>query len=128
MEQTQLPLGPSFENRGLFADHFLKTRLPDLAEWRIPDDLERVFEKIKSLYRAKAVRFTTRTNEAQTEHDFIRPVLDVLWGDDCYEVQAGIPNLDARRQPDYAFFRHRRIDETPKRAKAHLSIGVLFLR
>src|SRR5437867_3310691 len=104
MEQTQLPLRPSFENRGLFADHFLKTRLPHLAEWRIPGELEPAFEKIKSLYRAKAARFTKRTNEAQTEHDFIRPVLDVLWGDDCYEVQASIPNLDARRQPDYAFF------------------------
>ncbi len=36
-------------------------------------------------------------------------MLDILWKEnasgDCYEVQVNIPNVDARRQPDYAFFR-----------------------
>jgi hypothetical protein len=48
-----------------------------------------------------------RTNEAQTEHDLIRPLLDLLWGEGAYQVQVTIPNVDSRRQPDYAFFNSR---------------------
>ena len=96
-------------NRGLFADHFLEHRLPDMPEWRAADELEEAFKVLQKRYRQHAVRFSKKTNEAQTEHDFVQPVLDILWRDrepgDCYEVQVRIPNLDADRQPDYAFFR-----------------------
>ncbi|MGA2035374.1 MAG: hypothetical protein ABSG68_24265, partial [Thermoguttaceae bacterium] len=99
----------AYFNRGLFADHFLEHRLPELPEWREVDGLETSFKALQRRYRQHAARFTKRTNEAQTEHDFVQPVLDVLWRDrepgDCYEVQVRIPNIDADRQPDYAFFR-----------------------
>jgi type I restriction-modification system DNA methylase subunit len=107
--QTHLELGDQFNNRGLFADHFLNDPqghlLKTLPEWQKPEGLVDAFRIIQKLFRDKAARFNEQTNEAQTERDFVRPVLDAVWGADCYEVQVSIPNLDARRQPDYALFR-----------------------
>jgi len=98
-----LPLDDTFRNTGLFADHFLEHRLPELPEWQAADDVAEVFSRVKMLFEERAAQFTGDTNEAQTENDFIRPVLDILWGHECYQVQAEIPNADARRVPDYAF-------------------------
>ncbi|RJQ65745.1 MAG: hypothetical protein C4519_27320 [Desulfobacteraceae bacterium] len=110
--QSSLPLGfELFINRGLFADHFLKDseRLTAMPEWRDNSGLEETFRQILQLYTTKASRFSSRTNEQQTERDFVRSVLDILWHEqnpgDAYEVQVSIPNVDVRRQPDYAFFR-----------------------
>ncbi len=107
--QISLALGDPFWNRGLFADHFLKDRIGELDQWKSSERLAEAFAAIDRLYREKASRFRNTTNESQTERDFVRPVLDILWKEnepgDCYEVQVNIPNVDARRQPDYAFFR-----------------------
>jgi len=102
-----------FNNRGLFADHYLKDEhgnlLKALPEWQQASGLDAAFAAIQKLFREKATRFAANTNEAQTERDFVRPILNILWAEgepgDCYQVQVAIPNLDARRQPDYAFFR-----------------------
>jgi hypothetical protein len=108
-KQGRLPLDKPFLNRGLFADHFLEHRLQQLDEWKAADGLDDAFQAIQKLYRENAAEFTDDTNEPQTEHDFIQPVLDLLWRErgagDCYRVQVVIPNLDGHRQPDYAFFR-----------------------
>ena len=99
----------AFQNRGLFANHYLKDRLPKREEWKAPAGIDESFDAILSLYNERAVHFSEKTNEPQTERDFIRPVLDVLWREDMpgdsYEVQVTIPNVDKRRQPDFAFFR-----------------------
>jgi hypothetical protein len=110
VNQLRFPnLSNPYRNQGLFADHFLKDRLPQLQEWQQVEGLDDAFKRIWELYIDRASNFTSRTNEAQAEHDFIRPVLDILWREqregDCYQVQVSIRSLDARRQPDYAFFR-----------------------
>ena len=99
-----LPLDDTFRNAGLFADHFLEHRLPELPEWQAAEDVVEVFSRVKALFETRAAQFTDDTNEAQTENDLIRPLLDILWGHECYQVQAEISNADARRVPDYAFF------------------------
>jgi hypothetical protein len=109
-QQPPLPMSwPAFANKGLFADNYLENRLKEEAEWQATDGVEEAFQGVHSLYKRKAAHFTARTNEAQTEHDFIQPVLDLLWqepgGGDCYQVQVRIPHPDLQRQPDYAFFR-----------------------
>ncbi len=108
--RSQLSFGERFNNRNLFADHFLRERLADLPEWQEAQGLEEAFAAINKLYQERVRSFTDATNEAQTEHDFIRPVLDILWGEtqpgDCYDVQDTIPNLDSYRKPDYALFRY----------------------
>ncbi|MDO8588209.1 MAG: N-6 DNA methylase [Armatimonadota bacterium] len=105
--QGVLRLSP-VNNRDLFAHNYIDNRLPELLEWRNPDGIEEAFRAILDIYNQKATGLAN-ANEAQTELDFVRPVLGVLWGEqqtgDCYQVQAVIPTLDGRRQPDYAFFR-----------------------
>lgn len=110
--QPSLPLElRAHHNQGLFAEHYLNNpdRLQALDECRQARGVEDAFRTIAHLYRDKAAHFHKRTNESQTEHDFIQPVLSLLWGEqrsgDCYQVQVSIPNVDVRRQPDYAFFR-----------------------
>jgi len=98
-----LPLDDPIRNSGLFADHFLQHKLPGLGEWQALEGLEGAFAEVKAIYTA-AAEFGDNTNEAQTENDLIRPLLDILWGHDCYQVQTGLPNLDAYGRPDYAFF------------------------
>jgi type I restriction-modification system DNA methylase subunit len=102
--QPTLPfLEHAFINRSLFADHFLKVRLPERPEWNETEGLEAAFTALQRLYQA--VQFNKATNEAQTEADFIRPALDILWGRGAYQVQVSLPGGDTRRQPDYALFR-----------------------
>jgi hypothetical protein len=42
-------------------------------------------------------------NEAQTERDLVRPVLEVLGH--TFEVQAPLETLDGTKRPDYVFYR-----------------------
>ncbi|MBI2843326.1 MAG: N-6 DNA methylase [Armatimonadetes bacterium] len=99
---------PVYENRSLFADNFIEHHLPGLPEWQAPDGLEAAFEAISRIYQDTRTRLL-RLNEPQTEHDFIQPILDILWGEDnpgdSYQVQVTISNVDDPRQPDYGFFR-----------------------
>jgi len=105
--QVVLALKDCYTNRGLFAKNYLDNRLPELAEWHRATGLDAAYDAILDLYRAKA-QVLNGFNEAQTEQDFIQPILDILWQEqqphDTYQVQVTIPNTDARRQPDYAFF------------------------
>jgi hypothetical protein len=110
--QASLPLGlRAHNNQGLFADHYLDhpERLQTLDAWRQATGVEEALRKMTQLYSDRAAHFNRRINEYQTEHDFIQPVLNLLWREqragDCYQVQVSIPNADVRRQPDYAFFR-----------------------
>jgi len=106
LEQS-LPLDcGNYDNRGLFADHFLRDpqRLRAMEEWEQAAGVEETRQKIAHLWQKRASRFNGLTNEAQTENGFIRPVLNILWGENCFQVQVAIPNVEGRRQPDYAFF------------------------
>lgn len=98
-----------YNNRGLFADHYLRERLKDLDEWKQATGVAEAFEHIRTLYTQQKARLNDRTNEAQTERDFIQPILNFLWKEqqegDCYQVQVSIPSVHGRPQPDYAFFR-----------------------
>jgi hypothetical protein len=111
VNQLRLPnLAKPYHNQGLFADHFLagQDRLLQLPEWQSAGNIQDALQAIWGLYNERAVKFTPRTNEAQTERNFIQPVLDILWCEsqegDCYQVQSGISTLDVHRRPDYAFF------------------------
>lgn len=106
-ENLALSLVERYNNCGLFADNYLKSRMNDLADWRKTPGLDEAFEAIKKLY-GETREALAYSNEAQTEADFIRPILDLLWADDgkCWDVQVLIPALGERgKQPDYAFFR-----------------------
>jgi len=92
-----------FLNRGLFSEHFLKARLPRWKDWQIDDELVEFRRRLASLYEStKAI--LPLANEAQTEKEFVQPVLDLLGYADSYIVQAPTQIGEHTNRPDYALF------------------------
>ncbi|MGB3218879.1 MAG: hypothetical protein WBD79_15880, partial [Anaerolineae bacterium] len=61
--------------KSLFSQHYLQTRLPEHAEWTA--DPRPVFETVAGLWE-RARTLGASWNEAQTEQEFVKPVLDAL--------------------------------------------------
>jgi type I restriction-modification system DNA methylase subunit len=93
----------AFVNRGLFSDHFLQARLPEWKEWKIDTELVAFHESLRSLYDSKKP-ILPHLNEAQTELEFVQPVLDLLGYADSYIVQAPTKVGQHTNRPDYALF------------------------
>ena len=92
-----------FINRGLFSDHFLRERLPEWKEWNVNEEFECFRGSLLALYEAKKP-ILTGLNEAQTEEEFIKPVLDMLGYANSYIVQASTKIGQQTNRPDYALF------------------------
>jgi len=101
--------GSWFQNRGLFSDHFLKARLPQWKEWETDEGLVTFRKELMSLYKSKKP-ILPYLNEAQTEEEFVQPVLDLLGYASSYIVQAPTKIGQQTNRPDYALFP----DETTK--------------
>ena len=87
-------------SKSLFSQHYLQTRLSDHAEWSA-DPLP-VFDAVRRLWeRARAMGGTW--NEAQTEQEFVKPVLDALGWSYIVQVKAQRRGGSVTR-PDYALF------------------------
>jgi hypothetical protein len=88
-------------NRALFSDHYLADRLPRRHDWRA---LEPEAARALAAIRAIHAGFHPSDNEAQTEQDWIKPVLAALGH--VFEVQPSlaVPGRAAQR-PDYVFYR-----------------------
>jgi len=88
-----------FTNRGLFSDYVLLERMQYPDGWE--SNCEDALHKIKTLY-GKEITFLEVYNEAQTESNFIRPVLDILgWS---FEPQIKFHHRGRNKLPDYALF------------------------
>jgi type I restriction-modification system DNA methylase subunit len=99
-QPVQLQLsGASHRNQRLFSDHYLDHILP--KQWDIlRDEAFQVMTQLQGLY----TRFTPNTNnEAQTEDDWIKPVLRATGH--TFEVQAFLKTPDGAKRPDYFFYR-----------------------
>jgi len=92
-----------FVNRGLFSGHFLQARLPEWKEWKVDAELAPFRESLQSLYDSKK-SILPHLNEAQTEVEFVQPVLDLLGYADSYMVQAPTKVGQHTNRPDYALF------------------------
>jgi len=92
-----------FQNRGLFSDHFLQARLPEWKEWKVDAELVPFQESLQSLYDSKK-SILPHLNEAQTEVEFVQPVLDLLGYADSYIVQATTKVGQHTNRADYALF------------------------
>jgi type I restriction-modification system DNA methylase subunit len=93
----------AFVNRGLFSDHFIQEHLPTWKEWGVDAELIPFRNGLKALYEAKKP-LLVNMNEAQTEDEFIKPVLDLLGYTDSYMVQASTKLGKQTSRPDYALF------------------------
>jgi len=101
---TKSPSSPDeaglwFQNRGLFSDHFLQARLPEWKDWQKDEGLANFRQELMALYESKKATLP-KMNEAQTEKEFIQPVLDFLGYADSYIVQSAV----GAGIPDYALF------------------------
>lgn len=90
-------------NHGLFSDYYLNETLRRHPDWRnrVEEALP-VMEQIKDIF----VRYqpTTTEKEAQTEEDWVRPVLRAL-GHANFAVQPSLKTPDGTKAPDYVFYR-----------------------
>lgn len=84
MTIAQLPLHERrHANQQLFSDHYLNTLLPNRPDWKmLALDARPTMEAIRAIF----TRYTPSNNEAQTEKDLVRPILDILGH--TYEIQA----------------------------------------
>ena len=96
-------------NHYLFADYYLDRRTRDRQEWR-EADAGSTFAAVTALWR----RFKPQgDNEAQTEADWIRPVLEALGH--RYNVQVGMQTPLGVKVPDYVFYPDEATRQAAKR-------------
>ena len=88
---------PIYNNRALFSSYYLEK----VVEEQTDASLTAVYEQMQRLY-APIATAAVRMNEAQTEEQFIRPVLRILGH--AFEVQPTLRTAQGTKQPDYAFF------------------------
>lgn len=74
---TPHPKRRFFVNKSLFSQHYLAERLPQLPEWEA--DTAAAFDRLRQLWD-RAAEFGAGWNEAQTEEEFIKPVLSEVLG------------------------------------------------
>ena len=98
--QLPLPVAQPHRNRQLFSDYYLNAILPQRPDWRMLAPAARpVMAQVAAIVDA----YTPRSNEAQTEHELVRPVLKALGH--TFEVQAPLATPDGTKKPDYVFYR-----------------------
>jgi len=87
------------QTKTLFSSHYLENRLPDHPEWT--EDPRPVFDVVRGLWQ-KTRQYGDSWNEAQTEEEFIKPVLKALgWS---FIVQPKARRRGRTTRPDYALF------------------------
>ena len=95
--QLPLPTAQLHRNRQLFSDYFLNVTLPQNPAWRLlAADARQVRDTLQAIFAA----YTPSSNEAQTEHGLVRPVLQALGH--SFELQAPLQTPDGTKKPDYS--------------------------
>lgn len=96
--QLSLPR-TSHQNQGLFSDYYLDNILPQ--QWQaLKDEAALALKKLQSIYD----KFTPNpNNEAQTEDDWIKPVLREI-GHAFFDVQVPLTVPHGTQKPDYIFY------------------------
>ena len=89
------------KNQSLFSNYYLASRIVEQSQWMNTPNIESDYAAIKGLFDAVAPN-AGQFNEAQTERDFIQPVLEQLGH--VFQVQLTIQTSQGVRVPDYAFF------------------------
>lgn len=86
-------------NKPLFSSHYLEHRLGDSPEWSL--NPRPTFDALQQLYQTKKA-LLPNLNEAQTEEEFIKPVLAILGF--SYIAQVVAKTKGRAERPDYALF------------------------
>ncbi|MCB0239233.1 MAG: hypothetical protein KDH08_11460, partial [Anaerolineae bacterium] len=94
--QPELPF-VTHRNHYLFSDYYLDNRVAERREWR-DSDAQPAFDAVSQLWQARRSALLN-ANEAQTESDWIRPVLDLLGH--FYTTQVSLITPQGNKIPDY---------------------------
>ncbi|MFL5384636.1 MAG: Eco57I restriction-modification methylase domain-containing protein [Longimicrobiaceae bacterium] len=89
-----------YDNRNLFSDHYLATGAREHPEWA--EEVDGAWSHALELYAATRHQLP-RLNEAQTEEEWVRPILARVLGW-SYSVQPDAPLFGRRNRPDYLLF------------------------
>ena len=99
MNTQNLP--DAVKNQSLFSNYYLDSLIVGQSQWTDTPNIESDYAAIKDLFDAIASN-AEGFNEAQTEHEFIQPLLEQLGH--TFEVQPSLQTSQGTRVPDYAFF------------------------
>ena len=99
MNTQNLP--DAVKNQSLFSNYYLDSLIVGQSQWADTPDIESDYAAIKALFDAIAPN-AEDFNEAQTEHEFIQPLLEQLGH--TFEVQPALHTSQGTKRPDYAFF------------------------
>ncbi len=89
------------KNQSLFSNYYLDSRIVDQPQWVNTPNIESDYAAIKELFDTVAPN-AEHLNEAQTEHEFIQPLLEQLGH--VFEVQPALQTSQGTKRPDYALF------------------------
>ena len=114
---NQLP--QAVKNQSLFSNYYLDSLIVEQTQWADTPNIESDYAAIKARFDAVAPN-AEHLNEAQTEHEFIQPLLEQLGH--IFEVQ---PTLQAQgpKRPDYAFFPSAEVHDA---AQPHINTNQFF--
>ena len=99
MNAQNLP--DAVKNQSLFSNYYLDSLIVEQPQWADTPDIESDYAAIKGLFDAVASN-AAHFNEAQTEREFIQPLLEQLGH--VFEVQPTLQTSQGAKRPDYAFF------------------------
>ena len=115
---SQLP--KAVKNRSLFSNYYLDSLIVEQPQWVGTPDIESDYAAIKNLFDA-VVPDAEHLKEAQTERQFIQPLLEQLGH--IFEVQPTLQTSQGTREPDYAFFASESVLNT---AQSHINTNQFF--
>ena len=115
---NQLP--NAVKNRSLFSNYYLDSLIVEQPQWAGMPDIESDYAAIKNLFDA-VVPDAEHLKEAQTERQFIQPLLEQLGH--IFEVQPTLQTSQGTREPDYAFFASESVLNT---AQSHINTNQFF--
>ena len=115
---SQLP--DAVKNRSLFSNYYLDSLIVEQPQWAQTPDIESDYAAIKQLFDA-LVPDAEHLKEAQTERQFIQPLLEQLGH--IFEVQPTLQTSQGTRTPDYAFFASENLRNT---AQSHINTNRFF--
>ncbi len=115
---NQLP--DAVKNRSLFSNYYLDALIVQQPQWADTPNIESDYAAIKERFDAAAPN-AKDLNEAQTEREFIQPLLERLGH--IFEVQPTLQTSHGTRRPDYAFFPSV---EAHNAAQPHINTNQLF--
>ena len=99
MNPENLP--DAVKNQSLFSNYYLASRIVEQSQWMNTPNIESDYTAIKELFDTVASN-AEHFNEAQTEREFIQPLLEQLGH--VFEVQPTLQTSQGTKRPDYAFF------------------------